>query len=218
MAMGNLPPFEDWEAYGGFFPALVKTWIGACFRPAEFFRSVGNSQDLPPALLFGVLLGWISILVWSLWALVFQASFLPMTHQEEMATHRPIDGVNMFLYADLFGWLFALLGILVGGLIIHLFLMIFGGANQGLTMTLRVISYAYAPLIFAIVPFVGSCVALIWLPALAIIGLAAAHRTDIWRAALAILVPTVLLVCAIGLLYGADIVAFLEGTTQKPIP
>ncbi|MEJ7612714.1 MAG: hypothetical protein SQA66_03655 [Candidatus Fervidibacter sacchari] len=59
MATGNLPPFEDREAYGGFFPALLQTWVGACFRPTEFFESVGNSQDLTPALLFGVLVGWI---------------------------------------------------------------------------------------------------------------------------------------------------------------
>ena len=50
MATGNLPPFEDREAYGGFFPALLQTWVGACFRPTEFFESVGNSQDLTPAL------------------------------------------------------------------------------------------------------------------------------------------------------------------------
>ncbi|MFA0746299.1 MAG: hypothetical protein EORIYHIE_000168 [Candidatus Fervidibacter sp.] len=25
MAMGNLPPFEDRDAYGGFFPALLQT-------------------------------------------------------------------------------------------------------------------------------------------------------------------------------------------------
>jgi len=37
MAMGSLPPFEDREAYGGFFPALLQTWVGACFRPTEFF-------------------------------------------------------------------------------------------------------------------------------------------------------------------------------------
>ncbi|MFN3420790.1 MAG: YIP1 family protein [Armatimonadota bacterium] len=96
--------------------------------------------------------------------------------------------------------------------------MIFGGANQGLTMTLRVISYAYALLIFTAVPFVGSLIALVWLLVLTIIGLAAAHRTDIWRTALAILVPTVLCVCAISLLYSANIVDLLEGTTRKPIP
>ncbi len=44
MAMGNLPPFEDRDAYGGFFPALLQTWVGACFRPTEFFESVGTAK------------------------------------------------------------------------------------------------------------------------------------------------------------------------------
>jgi hypothetical protein len=64
-------------------------------------------------------------------------------------------GVANLVCAGLFGWLLVLLGILISGVIVHLFLMLFGGTNQGLTMTLRVISYAYAPQIFAVVPFVG---------------------------------------------------------------
>lgn len=217
MAMGNLPPFEDREAYGGFFPALLQTWVGACFRPKEFFDSVGNSQDLSPALLFGVLVGWVGIFVSSLWSLVFQAPFLPMMRQEEMAAQL-LGTVGSLLCVGLFGWLFVLLGIFINGLIIHLFLLIFGGANQGLTTTLRVISYAYAPQIFAAVPFVGSCIAGIWMLVLEIIGLAAAHRTDTWRAVLAVIVPIVLCACAVVLFYGVVFAALFAGMQQKPIP
>jgi hypothetical protein len=210
MAMGNLPPFEDRDAYGGFFPALLQTWVGACFRPTEFFESVGNSQDLTPALLFGVLVGWISVVVGAAWSLVFQAPLVPIMRQEEIAGLLA-GGVANLVCAGLFGWLLVLLGILISGVIVHLFLMLFGGANQGLTMTLRVISYAYAPQIFAVVPFVGWCIASIWMLVLEIIGLAAAHRTDTWRAALAVLAPVILCVCVVGVLYGAVIVAILTG-------
>jgi hypothetical protein len=72
-------------------------------------------------------------------------------------------GVANLVCAGLFGWLLVLLGILISGVIVHLFLMLFGGANQGLTMNLRVISYAYAPQIFAVVPFGGWCIASIWM-------------------------------------------------------
>ncbi|MCS7191850.1 MAG: YIP1 family protein [Armatimonadetes bacterium] len=217
MAMGNLPPFEDRGAYGGFFPALFQTWVAACFRPTEFFDSVGNSQDLSPALLFGVLVGWVSVILGSLWSLVLQAPLLPMMKQEEMAAQF-FGTVGSLLCFGLFGWLFVLLGILINGLIIHLFLLIFGGANQGLTMTLRVISYAYAPQIFSIVPFVGWCIAPIWSLVLHIIGLAAAHRTDTWRAVLAVLVPIILCICVVGIFYGAIIAALFAGAQQKPIP
>jgi hypothetical protein len=210
MAMGNLPPFEDRDAYGGFFPALLQTWVGACFRPTEFFESVGNSQDLTPALLFGVLVGWISVVVGAAWSLVFQARLVPIMRQEEIAGLLA-GGVAGLACVGLFSWLPVLLGILISGVIVHLFLMLFGGANQGLTMTLRVISYAYAPQIFAVVPFVGWCIASIWMLVLEIIGLAAAHRTDTWRAALAVLAPVILCVCVVGVFYGAVIVAILTG-------
>ena len=126
--------------------------MGACFRPTEFFESVGNSQDLTPALLFGVLVGWISVVVGAAWSLVFQARLVPMMRQEEIAGLLLASGAAGLVCSGLFGWLLVLLGILISGVIVHLFLMLFGGANQGLTMTLRVISHAYAPQIFAVVP------------------------------------------------------------------
>jgi hypothetical protein len=210
MAMGNLPPFEDRDAYGGFFPALLQTWVGACFRPTEFFESVGNSQDLTPALLFGVLVGWISVVVGAAWSLVFQVPLVPIMRQEEIAGLLA-GGVAGLACVGLFSWLPVLLGILISGVIVHLFLMLFGGANQGLTMTLRVISYAYAPQIFAVVPFGGWCIAPIWMLVLEIIGLAAAHRTDTWRAALAVLAQVILCVCVVVVFYGAVIIAILTG-------
>lgn len=218
MAMGNLPPFEDREAYGGFFPALLQTWVGACFRPAEFFESVGNSQELTPALLFGVLVGWVGMIIGAIWGLVFQAPLLPMMRQQEEVAGFLAGGIGSLLFAVLFGWLFVLLGIFIGGLIVHLFLMLFGGAKQGLTMTLRVVSYANAPSIFNAVPLFGWCIGMIWTLVLEIIGLAVAHRTDTWRAALAVIVPVVLCVCAVGLLYGAIFAALFAGMQHKPIP
>ncbi|MFA0739001.1 MAG: hypothetical protein LKKZDAJK_002121 [Candidatus Fervidibacter sp.] len=184
MAMGNLPPIEEPQAYGGFFPALWQTWVSACLRPYEFFEAVGNSQDLTPALLFGVGCGWLGIFFGSLWGVALKVPLL---------------------CSGLFGWLFVLLGILLNGLILHLFLALFGGANQGLTITLRVVAYAQAPTILAVVPILGSCVGSIWVLVLHIIGLAAAHRTEVWRAVLAVFAP--LLLClvvsiAIGIFLG----------------
>lgn len=213
--MTNLPPFEDRAAYGGFFPALFQTWVGACFRPAEFFESVGNNQDLGPALLFGVVVGWVTVVLTTLVGMVFQAPFMPLMGRPEEATRMFAAGVGGLVFAVLLGWLLPLIGIIVGGLVVHLFLMIFGGANRGLTMTLRVVSYANAPQIFAVVPLFGSCISAIWTIALEIIGLATSHRTDTWRAALAVLVPVLLCVCAAAVFYGA-LFAAMFGAAHRP--
>ncbi len=87
MAMGNLPPFEEQAAYGGFFLALLNTWLDACFRPKEFFDRVGNGQDLTPALLFGVLIGWIGTFVGALWSALFQLPFCPVCLKKKQQEH-----------------------------------------------------------------------------------------------------------------------------------
>jgi hypothetical protein len=189
MAMGNLPPFEDMGTYGGFFPALLQTWVSACFRPTEFFKLVGNSHDLIPALLFGVLIVCISFVIEEMGKLVFRTPIL-MIRKEKIVRFLGVGVVSSVWFGLLLGWLSVLLEVFIFGVIVHLFLILFGGANQGLTVTLRVIAYSHAPEIFAVIPFVGNNITTIWSTVLKIIGLAAAHRTDIWRAVLAVLART----------------------------
>jgi hypothetical protein len=102
---------------------------------------------------------------------------------------------------------------LLGGLLLHLFLALFGGANQGLTVTLRVVAYAQAPVILAVVPLFGSCVGGIWGLVLYIIGLAAAHRTETWRSALAVFAPVIL--CIGILVIGAVLIALFAASVAK---
>lgn len=123
-------------------------------------------------------------------------------------------GAWSIVFSALLGWAIPLWGIIVSGLIVHLFLLIFGGAKQGLTMTLRVISYAYAPQIFVVVPLLGACVAAVWTLVLEIIGLASAHRTDTWRAALAVLLCIFLGICC----FVAVVAAYTYFTTPVAAP
>jgi len=214
--MGQLPPFEEREAYGGFFPALWQTWLAACFRPTEFFASVGNSQNLTPALIFGVFVGWVGDFVGQLWSVLFQAPLFisfrihqPWVGKEEVAMQ-----LGWLVALGLLGWLFVLLNILLLGLLFHLFLLLFGGAKQGLVTTLRVVAYAHAPALFLAIPCLGPCVAVIWGLVLDIIGLATAHRTEKWRSALAVLAPVV--VCLLCLVGGAMIAAFVSQNQKVP--
>ncbi len=188
--MGQLPPFEEREAYGGFFLAFWQTWLAACFRPAKFFESVGNSQNLTPALIFGVLVDYVGFTVAIPWLVLLRGDVAGWErYGGGVAT---VLGYLVAMW--LFGWLFVLLGILLWGLLLHLFLLLFGGAKQGLNTTLRVVAYAEAPTLFIAIPCLGLlffCVSVIWRLVLIIIGLAAAHRTEIWRSALAVLAPFV---------------------------
>jgi hypothetical protein len=182
MTVGNLPPIEEPQAYGGYLRALWRTWVSACFYPYKFFEAVGNSQNLAPALLFGsgcwFILGFIC-------SLIISASLLSDPKaQKELGLFGMV-----FLPLLMVGCtpIVFFLCILFYGSILHLCLILFGGAKQGLRTTLRVVAYAQAPIVY----FCG-----IWSLVLYMIGLRAAHRTDTWRSVLAVLVSQFL--CCIG--------------------
>lgn len=222
MELDNLPPIERNSGWTGLLPALAQTWFGACFRPKEFFGAVGNSQKLGRALLFGVLVGWAAT---ELAPRVGQESPVPLMrspgimhgstplswgysthvgekHIERHAVVGHLSGGFLAAIRDLIG-VFG--GVFITGLILHLILKIFGGAKQGLPMTLRVLCYSYAPATFAVLPIVGTLIAGGWMLVVAIIGLAAAHRTNTWRAALAVLCPGVPILVLFALLNGIHI-------------
>jgi hypothetical protein len=78
--------------------------------------------------------------------------------------------------------------LLVATAIIHLFLLLFGGAKEGFLATFRVLCYASAPELFQLIPICG-IVSGIWWVVIAGIGLKAVHRTTSPRAFGAILLP-----------------------------
>jgi len=122
--MGQLPPFEEREAYGGFFPALWQTWLAACFRPAKFFESVGNSQNLTPALFFGVLVGWVGFFALGLWLVLLfpmDGGVSVLMGKEEVAKEVVFGVVFWVVLWGLLGWLIVLLRIVLWGFLFHLF-------------------------------------------------------------------------------------------------
>jgi hypothetical protein len=183
MTVGNLPPIEEPQAYGGFLRALWRTWFSACFDPDKFFEAVGNSQNLAPALLFGFGCWFI---VGFIYSLIISACLLsdPKGAQKELGLF------GMVFLPLLMGGCAPIVLFLITlfyGLILHLCLILFGGAKQGLRTTLQVVAYAQAPIVY----LCG-----IWSLVLCIIGLKVAHRTDTWRSFLAVLMSQFL--CCIG--------------------
>jgi hypothetical protein len=93
--------------------------------------------------------------------------------------------------------LFIVIGLFIGSAIVHLSLMIVGGANQPFETTFRVLAFSQGstgPL--QIVPICGGLIAGVWALVCTCIGLARAHETDTVRAVLAIFLP--LIVCCGG--------------------
>ncbi len=102
--------------------------------------------------------------------------------------------------------LFVVLALFIGSAVVHVCLMIVGGANQPFETTFRVLAFSHGstgPL--QMIPVCGGMIAGVWALVCNCIGLARAHETDTGRAVLAVFLP-VIVCCGGGLL-----VAFMFG-------
>jgi hypothetical protein len=82
------------------------------------------------------------------------------------------------------------LGMFIGSGILHLCLMILGGANRPFETTFRVLCYACgATYLFSIIPFCGGYISPIYNIVLLCIGLPRAHETSTGKAVMAVLLP-----------------------------
>jgi hypothetical protein len=80
----------------------------------------------------------------------------------------------------------------IGSAIVHLCLMIMGGARQSFETTFRVISFTHGSVgVLQLIPFCGGFIAGIWAIVSNCIGLARAHETETWRAVFAVFLPVI---------------------------
>lgn len=182
------PPPEGRSA----IEALVDTWRTSVFQPTRFFRAMPTPDSVGPAVVYYLIVGVLSVGLSLFWQVIFDTLFSAAGFTTE-SDPSPLGGwapIASFLFSPVI--LLLVLGI--GVLITHAILAIVGGARRGLSTTCRVLAFAYGPALFTIIPFVGALIGSVWSVVLAIIGLREAHRTDGWRAAVAILAPLVILI------------------------
>lgn len=193
-------PMEQRRTYG-LFNALWHTWRQACLEPMAFFRQVGFSQDVGAAVVFMLLVSLITSLASGLLLLAgLQAPLWALARKEGLPISPLFGGAaGALLLAPLVFLLSALIGWAISTAVLHLLLLIVGGARKGMSTTALVLAYASAPQVFNVVPWLGGLVASIWSLVLLIVGLSQAHETDTWRAVLAVFLP-LLLCCGIILL------------------
>jgi hypothetical protein len=204
-AAGGLP----WENQ----PMGLGTWWQTakwCLsEPSSAFAALRPGGDTGRAVLFcalGLLIGGVAQMVWVLPITVLGALF---DQDQAMVVVQIVVQVVQTLLGAAIG---ATVGLFIGAAIMHVALLLVGGANRPFETTLRVLAYVNGSTAWlSIIPCVGPLVALIWSLVMEVAGLAAAHQTSQGRALLAVLLP--IFVC--GLLCGLGVAVIFIAIAQQ---
>jgi hypothetical protein len=181
----------------GFFNAFIETLTMVLTRPGEAFTVMKREGGLGEPLIYALIGGCVGGIVSLLFSLGLQSvGFFADRHDTFAAMAGMGAGSAAFI---ILVPLFVVIGVFVGSAIIHLCLMIVGGANQSFETTFRVIAFSQGstgPL--QMIPVCGGMIAAVWALVCNCIGLARAHDTDTGRAVLAVFLP--LIVCCGGII------------------
>ncbi len=189
--------------------ALVETIKQVFSKPAETFRAMPCEGGFGKPLKFYVLVSWAT----SAAAILYQAAATlinPAMFAGEEFKNIPKYGLAaVFVGLIVFMPVFLFLGSFISSGILHLALILVGGAKKPFETTFRVLCYASGSTsVLQLVPICGgwfySVASLIYCVA----GLKEAHGTDLWRPILAIFL--VFLVCC-GAVFGFSALAVYLG-------
>lgn len=194
-------PWEDPNR--SFFDGLFETVKLLALSPTEAFRRMPVTGGIGRPLFFAIAVGWVSIAFAVFWNVLLQGMWMPFLESAE-----DLAGLGA-MYGLTVGWglmmivlapLFVIIGVFIAALILHLMLMIVGGASNGFEATVRVVCYTQTAQLAGIIPFCGGIITLVWTVVLYVIGFSIAHRTTQGKAIVAVLLPLVLC-CVMGVVF-----------------
>ena len=192
-------PWEQRDRIG-FVSALVETTQQVLTRPTDFFRAMPVTGGLGGPLFYGVILGYVGVVASAIYGAIFQAVAGPrlfgMPHRGELDRFLPyLQGGFGVVFQIVLGPLLVAVALFISSAILHVLLLLFGGAPRGFEATFRVRCYAEAASVIRLIPFCGTAIFVIYILILVIVGLSEAHRIGRGRAAAAVLVPLILFCC-----------------------
>jgi len=179
----------------GFFNAFIETLAMVLTKPDLAFRTMKTEGGLAEPLIYALIGGCVGGIVSLLFSLGLQSMGL-FTGQRDVFGVMARVGIGSIAFIVLIP-IFIVVGLFIGAAIVHLCLMIVGGANKSFEVTFRVLAFSQGstgPL--QMIPVCGGLIAGVWALVVNCIGLARAHETSTGRAVLAVLLP--LVVCCGG--------------------
>ena len=192
IAPAGEPAGLPWEnrAQLGFVNALFATIGMVLTRPSEAFTVMKRDAGLGDPLLYTLIIGTAGGLVSFGFSMIL-GSFGALGGADGGLSAALGLGLGSIFVLFLTP-VFVVVGTFIGAAILHLCLMIVGGANRSFETTFRVVAYGGGSAnVFQLVPVCGGMIAAVTAIVLYCIGLARAHETDTGRAVVAVLLPAV---------------------------
>ena len=173
----------------GFFNAFIETLKLVLMKPDVAFAMMKREGGLSEPLIYGVVGGSAGFIVYFLFS-IFISSLGFMGNKNAFAGMMGF-GVGAILLLIFIPVILAI-GFFIGAAILHLCLMLVGGANRPFETTFRVVCFASGstqPLMM--VPFCGGAISGIWCIVAECIGITKSHETTTGKAVLAVLLPLI---------------------------
>ena len=195
---GEEPAWERREELG-LFPSLTRTVGAVLFRTRETFSRLQLTGGLASPLLYFVLVSSVMFAVSAFYQIAGAAAnpglFAPqLQHAPKSALYVGLIG-SILLSPALY-----VVSAFIGSGITHLCLKLLGGAHRPFEATFRVVCYAQASAaVLNVLPLCGGLIGVIWGAWCVIIGLKEVHKTEGWRATLALVLPGLLCCGALAL-------------------
>jgi len=183
----------------GIVKAYIDTVTLVLTKPVEAFALMKKEGDMMGPLLFALIGGSIGLIVSFLFQIAFSALGI-MQDQNGLANIFGV-GIGLVVFLFLVPVLLAV-GMFIWSGILHLCLMIVGGAKKPFETTFRVVCFSSgSTYLLSVIPFCGGMITGVWNLVLEVIGLARSHEIDTGKAVLAVLLPMIVC-CGIAILFG----------------
>jgi hypothetical protein len=216
--VGGAEDGPAWERRGelGLVKALTQTWKEVLFNPTVAFPRMKTSGGFTAPFLFNLTM----VIIYAFFTTIYQLLLSGMLATAGAGSTQNGSGSVAGISAALpplwnVGAMLVLIPLFVGFTflnagITHACLALFKGTSKSYEATYRVFCYSYSAWIFALVPCAGGVVSSIWWVISTIIGLSKVHRTENWRAAVAVLLPVFVCMGIIITLYVVIIAAVVS--------
>ena len=178
----------------GLFNAFIETLTMVLTKPGTAFSVMRTEGGLGEPLLYAIIGGAVGVIVWFIFSLGLNSLGFISPRESGFG---PMLGMTVSIMVLVWRLIGVVIAPFIFGGLVHLSLMLIGGATKTFEATFRAISFSQgstAPL--QLVPCCGGLIALVWCLVANCIGVARAHEIDTGRATLAVFLP--LIVCCGG--------------------